>query len=77
MQNGGHKKRFKHTAVLLHNGSEVYKTKVCYLNRTWECFTYETVLFRAVEGYFEGAEQETYKEAVRQLNPYGGTQVKT
>ena len=35
---------FKHVATLHKNGYEIAKTKACYLNRTWERFTYETVL---------------------------------
>lgn len=40
---------FKHTATLLINGRENTSTKVCYLNRTWESFTYETVIKRLLE----------------------------
>lgn len=36
---------FKHEAVLLKDGwKELEKTKICYLNRTWECFEYESVI---------------------------------
>lgn len=35
---------FKHVATLLRNGEEIDDTKVCYLNRTWESFEFETVL---------------------------------
>ena len=35
---------FKHEATLFINGNEIRKTKICYLNRTWERFQYESVL---------------------------------
>ena len=35
---------FKHVAKLLKNGRDISETKVCYLNRTWESFEYETVI---------------------------------
>jgi hypothetical protein len=35
---------FKHTASLFENGLITHTSKVCYLNRTWESFDFETVL---------------------------------
>ena len=35
---------FKHVAVLLKNGREFDKVKICYLNRTWESYEYESVI---------------------------------
>lgn len=35
---------FKHTAILLKNGREIDNTKICYQNRTWECFEFESVI---------------------------------
>ncbi len=40
---------FKHTATLLYNNNERESVKVCYLNRTWESFTFETVLEKLAE----------------------------
>ena len=37
---------FKHEAQLLVNGREVEKSKVCYYNRTWESFEYESVIMK-------------------------------
>jgi len=48
----GTRSGFKHIASLLRNGSEINKTKICYLNRTWEGFTYETVLLKAIDLFF-------------------------
>ena len=40
---------FKHVATLLINGREVDKTKSCYQNRTWERYTYESVLKKLID----------------------------
>lgn len=62
----GTRNGFKHTAVLLSNGSSVGKeTKICYLNRTWERFTYESVLFQAINNFFTEYEAVKYKEIVK------------
>ena len=44
---------FKHEATIMQNGCEVYKTKCCYQNRTWESYEYQSVLHKAIAGYFE------------------------
>jgi len=35
---------FKHEATLLKNGEEIGKHKICYSNRTWESFEFESVI---------------------------------
>lgn len=35
---------FKHTATLMRNGRDEYDTKICYQNRTWERYEYESIL---------------------------------
>lgn len=35
---------FKHEATLMDNWHKVDKTKICYLNRTWESFEFESVI---------------------------------
>jgi hypothetical protein len=35
---------FKHEATLLKNGRETESVKICYLNRTWESYEYQSVL---------------------------------
>lgn len=35
---------FKHTAKLYTNGHYTTEVKVCYINRTWEAFEFDTVL---------------------------------
>ena len=39
---------FKHTATLLIDGREREQTKVCYLNRTWEVYDYQSVLQKII-----------------------------
>ena len=40
---------FRHVAFLDRGYTEEQLAKACYYNRTWERFTYETVLSRAIE----------------------------
>jgi hypothetical protein len=40
---------FKHEATLLRDGRSVQTVKVCYLNRTWEAFEFDTVLKKLAE----------------------------
>lgn len=40
---------FKHTANLILDGSDVESTKVCYLNRTWESYQFQTVAKKIIE----------------------------
>lgn len=49
---------FRHLAVLHKNGFEVARAKVCYYNRTWECYEFESVLLRIIEDNFTGREKE-------------------
>jgi hypothetical protein len=40
---------FKHVAHLFLGDAEVEETKVCYLNRTWESYAYQSVIHRLIE----------------------------
>ncbi|MEI6775164.1 MAG: hypothetical protein WCL18_10780 [bacterium] len=40
---------FKHTATLIINNNEIDNTKICYQNRTWESYEYETVLHKLLD----------------------------
>jgi hypothetical protein len=51
---------FKHVATVLCNGSEVYSTKICYLNRTWESYEYQSVLHKAINGFFYAKQAKRY-----------------
>lgn len=57
---------FKHEATLLRNNYSVCETKICYLNRTWERFTYESVINKLLEKYFDKEEYEKYKRIIMQ-----------
>ena len=59
---------FKHVASLCRNGERIAETKICYLNRTWERFTYESVLEKIVDENFTGTEKEKYLQAVKYEN---------
>ena len=41
---------FKHVAQVCRFGKEFYpEVKICYQNRTWECYEYQDVLHKAVD----------------------------
>ena len=46
---GSTRNGFKHEATLFKNGREEAFAKVNYLNRTWESFTYQSVMFEAID----------------------------
>lgn len=39
---------FRHLAFLFRNGYEIDSTKVCYYNRTWERWTFESVIEKLI-----------------------------
>lgn len=63
----GTRNGFKHTAVLCKNGVLIGETKINYLNRTWERFTYESVLLKIIDLYFEGQDRDKYRKIVENL----------
>ena len=44
---------FRHLATLLINGSESQNGKCCYLNRTWERYEFQSVLYEVVNKAFK------------------------
>jgi len=54
---------FRHDAKLFVNGYEVEKTKVCYYNRTWEPFEFQTVVLKLIDktDALTEAEKEQFK----------------
>jgi len=40
---------FKHEATLLKNGQEIEKVKICYQNRTWEKYEFDSVMKELAE----------------------------
>ena len=51
---------FRHVAVLLRNGSEIDRTKCTYQNRTWERYTFQSVLCKIIGNSFTGAEYQEF-----------------
>jgi hypothetical protein len=49
---------FKHVAHLFLGSQEVDETKVCYLNRTWESYRYQTVIHNLIKNSNELTEEE-------------------
>jgi len=63
------KQAFKHEATLLKNNCAVCKTKIIYCNRTWERFTYESVLKKIIPLYFENTkDQKKYYNIIYKFN---------
>lgn len=55
---------FKHVAVLLMNGVEIDRTKCCYINRTWERYTYQSVLCKIIGKCFKGTERAQFLRVI-------------
>lgn len=55
---------FRHVAILLSGGNEVFRTKVTYQNRTWESYEFQTVMRKLVDSYFQGASKEKYANLI-------------
>jgi len=55
---------FKHVATLLRNGAEVCETKICYQNRTWESFDFQSVAHKIVRQYFKGEVADAFIKRV-------------
>lgn len=57
---------FKHEAVLKRNGYIVDKKKICYLNRTWERYEFESVLYKLAESAeLTSEEKELFNEKIK------------
>jgi hypothetical protein len=59
---------FRHLATLHKNGFEIAKTKICYYNRTWEGFEYESILIKIIEDNFTDQERVEFLEVIKNLN---------
>lgn len=60
---------FKHTATLLTNGRDTGETVKCnYLNRTWESYTYQSVLYKLIQKskWLDDEEKKLYTNKVRE-----------
>jgi len=63
----GTRSGFRHLATLCKNGYSIAKAKCTYLNRTWECYEFESVLIKIVNDNFEREEKEKYLNIVKNL----------
>jgi hypothetical protein len=43
---------FRHIAVLYRNGCDVARSKCCYYNRTWESYTFQSVIHQLINAHF-------------------------
>ena len=59
---------FRHLARLHKNGFSIAKSKICYYNRTWERFEFESVLNKIIEDNFTGRERAKFLEVVKQYH---------
>jgi hypothetical protein len=51
---------FRHLAVVRTGWREVAKAKACYYNRTWEAYTYQSVLHAVIRKAFSKSEAEFF-----------------
>jgi hypothetical protein len=51
---------FRHLATLHKAGFSIAKAKVCYYNRTWESYEFESVLLRIIDENFTGREHNNF-----------------
>lgn len=58
---------FKHTASLFDNGNKIGETKICYLNRTWESYEYESVVEKIIDLFFKGEQKDKYVAAAKAI----------
>lgn len=64
-QSLGTRNGFKHEATLIRNGSGRDQVKICYLNRTWERYQYESVLQKLLEkADLSEAEKRNFKKLI-------------
>jgi len=49
---------FKHIATLTRNGEQIDSTKVQYYNRTWERYTFQTILRKMIDQTNELTDKE-------------------
>ncbi len=64
---GSTRSGFYHKSTLIKNNSSVGEAKICYLNRTWECYTYQTSMLKCVRVLIE-ERIEHLKEVFKSLN---------
>ena len=50
------------------NNYTIYETKINYSNRTWESFTYESILLKIVDNFIAQCDKQKYREVIKNLN---------
>jgi hypothetical protein len=58
---------FRHVATLHKNGFSIAREKVCYYNRTWERWEFETVIISIIEKHFTGNEKTKFLNKVKSI----------
>lgn len=58
---------FRHLAVLYRNGFDVAHVKCCYYNRTWESYTFQSVIHDLVSKYFSPQLAGRYKKKLDRI----------
>lgn len=56
---------FLHKATLYENAKIIGTAQISYINRTWECFEYETVLYKLIEKFYENEELEELRNILK------------
>ena len=66
----GTRNGFKHTATLLYNGNEAESVKICYMNRTWEHYDYESVLEKLADksNTLSDSEKKLFQKYIKNYN---------
>ena len=59
---------FRHIATLHKNGFEIASAKICYYNRPWECYEFESVLLRIIDDNFTGQEKQNFLKQFKRQN---------
>ena len=59
---------FRHLATLHKTGFEIARAKICYYNRTWERFEFESVLIKIIRENFTGLDKIKFLEIVETLH---------
>jgi hypothetical protein len=59
---------FKHVATLCKNGQNIYETKICYLNRTWERFQYESILLKIIDEFIAQCDRQKYLNVIKNFS---------
>ncbi len=65
-----------HECRLCKNGMELARGRARYYNRTWECYTFQTVMFEALENY-KKQELERFIDDYKYGNGYKGYDTET